>query len=91
MQHPPPSLRYIDASHEADDTLLDAMMAWKGVKKGGVIIFDDYLWDAFPLDSPHHPKPGVDAFLAVYAHELKVVHSGYQLMAQKTVGPRFNF
>ena len=82
---------YVDASHEAADTLLDAMLAWKGLRQGGVIVFDDYLWPDHPHDSPLHPKPGIDAFLAVHSHELEVLHRGYQLMARKLVGPRFNF
>lgn len=81
---------YVDASHEAADTLLDAMLAWKGLRKGGLLVFDDYEWDQQPV-GPLHPKPGIDAFLAVYAHELEVIHCGYQAMVRKTVGPRFNF
>jgi broad specificity phosphatase PhoE len=83
-------LVYLDASHEAADTLLDAMLAWKGLKQGGLLVFDDYQWDLQPV-GPLHPKPGIDAFLAVHAHELEVLHSGYQVMVRKTVGPRFNF
>lgn len=81
---------YVDASHEAADTLLDAMLAWKGLREGGVVVFDDYLWPEQPV-GPLHPKPGIDAFLALHAHELEVMHSGYQVMVKKTVGPRFNF
>ncbi len=34
---------YMDASHKSDDTLLDAMLAWKGLRKSGLLIFDDYV------------------------------------------------
>jgi broad specificity phosphatase PhoE/predicted O-methyltransferase YrrM len=81
---------YVDASHEAADTLLDAMLAWKGVKKGGLLVFDDYEWPTEQV-GPLHPKPGIDAFLQIYAHELEILHRGYQIIVVKTVGPRFNF
>lgn len=84
-------LIYVDASHEAADTLLDAMLAWKGLKQGGILVFDDYEWPEKPHDSPLHPKPGIDAFLHVHAHELEMVHKGYQVMVMKLVPPRFNF
>lgn len=35
---------YVDGSHEAPDVLLDALLAHKLVRVGGVIAFDDYLW-----------------------------------------------
>jgi predicted O-methyltransferase YrrM/broad specificity phosphatase PhoE len=84
-------LVYVDASHEACDTLLDAMLAWKGLRQGGILVFDDYLWPDHPKDSPLHPKPGIDAFLSLHAHELEVLHTGYQVMVVKLVPPRFNF
>ncbi|KAJ3547569.1 hypothetical protein NM688_g5388 [Phlebia brevispora] len=49
---------YVDGSHEADDTFLDAELAWRLAKKGAVFIFDDYKWDKEPADSIHHPKRG---------------------------------
>lgn len=84
-------LVYVDASHEAADTLLDAMLAWKGLRRGGVLVFDDYMWPEHPDDSPLHPKPGIDAFMRVHAHEFDVVHAGYQVMLRKRTPPRFNF
>lgn len=40
---------YIDASHTHSDTLLDAMLTWRMVATGGVVVFDDYQW-------PNHPR-----------------------------------
>lgn len=37
-------LIYIDASHDAVDVLADAILSFRLLKVGGVIIFDDYLW-----------------------------------------------
>ena len=35
---------YIDASHTAIDVLHDAIMVWKMLADGGVMVFDDYDW-----------------------------------------------
>ncbi len=35
---------YIDASHQSDDTFVDGYFANKMLKKGGLIIFDDFGW-----------------------------------------------
>ncbi|KAJ3531773.1 hypothetical protein NMY22_g8017 [Coprinellus aureogranulatus] len=68
---------YVDGSHRSDDTLLDGEMAWRLTRKGGLIIFDDYLWPAEPETSIHHPKRGIDAFLALHAGE-------YERLSAKT-------
>jgi predicted O-methyltransferase YrrM len=36
---------YVDGSHRATGVLMDAMLSWYALKNGGVMIFDDYLWD----------------------------------------------
>ena len=41
---------YIDASHKADDTFVDAYYAHKMLRPGGLIIFDDFGWK-----DPHQP------------------------------------
>ena len=37
---------YVDGSHTAPDVLFDAVLAFRLLKVGGVMIFDDYLWTA---------------------------------------------
>ena len=37
-------LIYIDGAHDSQNVLFDAVISFKLVKKGGVIIFDDYSW-----------------------------------------------
>jgi predicted O-methyltransferase YrrM len=36
---------YIDGSHKASDVLEDAVLSKLLLKKGGIIIFDDYVWE----------------------------------------------
>ncbi|CAB4189745.1 Methyltransferase domain containing protein [uncultured Caudovirales phage] len=73
---------YVDGSHLAKDVLTDACMAWPCLKEGGVMVFDDYLWGD-PRDVLHRPKLAVDAFLNIFAEELGILHTGYQLAVQK--------
>ena len=75
---------YIDGSHVAKDVLTDACMAWPLLKKGGIMVFDDYLWG--DMARPNHvPKPAIDAFVNIFIEELKVVHIGYQFIVRRTV------
>jgi len=48
---------YIDGVHSAEGVLTDACMSWGLLKKGGVMLFDDYQY-------LHEPtKVGIDSFL----------------------------
>ncbi|EKM59540.1 glycosyltransferase family 8 protein [Phanerochaete carnosa HHB-10118-sp] len=84
---------YVDGSHEADDTFLDAEMAWRLARKGAVIIFDDYRWDKEPEDSDHHPKRGIDTFMTLHAAQFDVISSPteYQMILQKKSEMRIGF
>ena len=82
---------YIDGSHKADDTFLDAELAWRLANEGAIFIFDDYLWEVQPQDSPHHPKPGVDAFMKLHENEFEVISSAYQMVLQKKTKMHIGF
>ncbi|KAI0722041.1 glycosyl transferase [Cerioporus squamosus] len=84
---------YVDGSHEADDTFLDGELAWRLARKGAVVIFDDYHWDKKPEESMHHPRRGIDAFLALHAGQFTLLSSEtqYQVIVQKTTDMRIGF
>ncbi len=73
---------YIDGSHTAPDVLADAVLSWSLLKKGGVMIFDDYLWE---WDRPpqERPKIAIEAFLRIHKNELQKLHQGYQIIVKK--------
>lgn len=73
---------YIDGSHQAKDVLTDACMAWQLLAPGGIMVFDDYVWGN-PRDVLHRPKIAIDAFVNIFAEELQVIHSGYQLIIKR--------
>lgn len=79
---------YVDGSHEAPDVLLDALLAHKLTKIGGVMAFDDYLWSPKPLTEQDHyllVKPAVDAYVNTFQRKVHVLNGLplYQLYVQK--------
>jgi len=85
-QRDPFDLIYVDGSHERDDVMTDSILAWRLLKVGGVLIWDDYeLISAMPgyFIEDQNPKPAIDLFLSWRKHELEVLHSGYQVIVRK--------
>ena len=79
---------YVDGSHQAPDVLADAILAFKLLRVGGVIAFDDYLWsEQLPggMDPIRCPKPAIDAFTNIYCRKVQLLQAPlYQLYLQKT-------
>lgn len=79
---------YIDGSHQAPDVLTDAILAFKLLRVGGILAFDDYLWsENLPqgVDPVRCPKIAVDAFCNIFCRKMKVMPGGgVQLYARKT-------
>lgn len=75
-------LMYIDGSHYVDDVIMDAFSGFQLLKKGGVMIFDDYLWKRYehPQDNP---AAACNAFLKIKSKEVDIIHVGYQVIIQK--------
>ena len=67
---------YVDGSHEAPDVLMDAMLCWKLLRQGGVMLFDD-------VGGGAGVGPAVASFMNVYQGKLEVVIDGYQVGVQK--------
>lgn len=73
-------LIYIDASHRADDTLVDAYFAHKLLKPGGILIFDDFGWkDPKDLSPINSPELGIRMFYQLYQSEYELLFEGYQV------------
>lgn len=71
---------YIDASHTAYGTLEDAILVHPLIKKGGIIIFDDYGWkDPNRPSVTDSPELGISCFVNVFADFYDIVFAGYQV------------
>jgi predicted O-methyltransferase YrrM len=78
---------FIDASHTAKDVLYDSTLAVKLLNVGGIVIFDDYLWQKLePIIFT--PKPAIDSILNIFKDQLNILYMGYQVIAKK-VDPKF--
>jgi hypothetical protein len=74
---------YIDGSHWTVNVLEDAVHAFGLLKAGGIMAFDDYLWDDPRWNQEGRPKEAVDAFLAIYADKIDLLDRGYQVWIRK--------
>ena len=79
---------YVDGSHQAPDVLLDAVLGFQLLRVGGVMIFDDYLWQeplAEGTDPIRCPKIAIDAFTNIYYRKLRAIIGApiYQLQIEK--------
>jgi predicted O-methyltransferase YrrM len=59
---------YIDGNHEPEYVLEDAVLSFRKLKKGGIMIFDDYGWGG-----PDLTKRGIDGFINGYHKKIKVL------------------
>ena len=57
---------YIDGNHEPNYTLEDGVLSFRKLKKGGIIIFDDYGWGG-----PEMTKKGIDGFLIGFHRKIQ--------------------
>jgi len=75
---------YIDASHKADDTFIDAYYSHKMLNSRGLLIFDDFGWKDPKRPHPvNSPQLGIEAFFAMYNNLYDVIFQGYQIAAVK--------
>lgn len=84
---PVADLIYIDGSHLPKHILEDAVISWKLLKVGGVMVFDDYEW-GLNGELDDKPKTGIDAFRFGYQKHYELLDdfnkiNSYQLYVQK--------
>lgn len=75
-------LIYIDGSHMAQDVFQDAMLSFRALKHGGIMVFDDYRWEGGHSED-ERPKKGIDAFYKNQSRHIKILNLDYQAIIQK--------
>lgn len=75
-------LIYIDGCHLAIDVLGDAVLSWGLLKKGGLMLFDDYD-KIFPENPSQNTSIAIDAFVNCFAPKIKLLHKSHQVYLQK--------
>ena len=66
---------YIDGSHAASDVLADMTLSWGLLKTGGIMILDDYRWNA---GWPYALRPAfaINSFISAFAKEIEIIQRG---------------
>jgi hypothetical protein len=77
---------YIDGSHNVINVLEDAVLSFPLLKAGGILAFDDYLWNDPRYGDGTYPKPAIDDFLMIYKHKINLLYKSYQVWIQKKSG-----
>jgi predicted O-methyltransferase YrrM len=80
---------YIDGSHAAPDVLADLVLAWPLLKRGGLMILDDYTWEGavneggskYPPEL--RPRIAIDGFISAYRSLVEVVYKQYQVVLRR--------
>ena len=72
---------YIDGSHNGEDILSDAIEAFKILKKGGLIFFDDFL--QYEINRKIQSYVGIEKFLELYSSDLQLVFFQNNLVVKK--------
>jgi predicted O-methyltransferase YrrM len=73
---------YIDGSHLAPDVLADAVLGWRLLKPGGIMIFDDFLWNLLPRPE-QQPGTAIRSFLSCHAGWFDVLRVDGQVAIRK--------
>jgi predicted O-methyltransferase YrrM len=83
-EHTQFDLVYVDGSHLALDVVIDAALAWRLLRLGGTLVFDDYMWNDVGEDRLLRPAPAVDALLTIVAGKYELLVESAQLALRKT-------
>jgi predicted O-methyltransferase YrrM len=73
---------YIDGSHFYRHALLDTLISWPLLKVGGIMIWDDYIWD-LPNYGVMKTKLAVDQFLSAYEGDYEILFVTNQVAIRK--------
>lgn len=75
---------YIDGDHKARATLENAVLCFRLLRPGGILIFDDYFWkSSLGEDELLNPKIAIDCFLRIYEGQYRVIHTGRQIIIER--------
>lgn len=80
---------YIDGDHTAIQVLKDGINAFKSLKIGGIIAFDDFAWKS-GKGKFFDPLPGIRSFYDIHESYVNVIKQNGQLWVKKIGEPNAN-
>ena len=81
LEHNSFNFIYVDASHKCLDVYFDAMIAWKMLKIGGIMVFDDYHFNQG--DVLHSPYEAIEYFKEQIKDKFVLLHQDYRLFIKR--------
>lgn len=75
-------LIYIDGNHNSKFVLRDAENSFNCLNKGGIIIFDDFLWNYYDRIN-ENPIGGIKKFIKKNFFKIKIISISYQIVIMK--------
>jgi hypothetical protein len=75
---------YIDASYFNEALMSNCILAFELLEDGGIIIFDDYVWDDMNNEF-FYSKITIDVFLYTFRTKIKILNNKYQIILQKNI------
>lgn len=76
---------YIDGNKHSQNVIEDAVLSFPLIKPNGIMILDDYTHNK--EHDINCPRPGIDAFMNLYANEIQVLHTRWQVVLKKRKNP----
>jgi len=73
---------YIDGDHTATQVAIDGFNAFRWVKQGGLIAFDDFTWST-GLGEFYEPALGIRCVLTVWENKYKIVEASSQVWVER--------
>jgi predicted O-methyltransferase YrrM len=85
LEHAQFDFIYVDGSHKVGDVLQDAVLAWTVLRRGGVVMFDDYALvdDVSEGLMARAPGRALDAFMAILGNSATLIRKDWQLVLRK--------
>lgn len=72
---------YLDGSHITKDVLKDLCFVWPLIKKGGIIVMDDYKYAKLEMGAV--PSHAIDIFQLIFRDEIIELHREWQMIWRK--------
>lgn len=79
---------YVDGSHYAKDCLFDLVLSFELLKLGGILLIDDYGWNAY-TEKYKCPSLAIDNFISTYEKRIEILYKGYQVHIRKISDEEF--
>lgn len=76
-------LIYVDGSHYCDDVIIDALKSFEILMPGGLMIFDDYVWNNTNDPLNEWTIGAINSFLRLKSGQYKIISVYSQLVISK--------